>query len=197
EVPVYADPALGLQSVFLQLGHEGLRLLEVEAYRTAWIAADEPQATQLNLGWASAQPLRTEEPLFYLHFVAQHDGFLSDMLALRGESELGLQNGNQTQFAAAELSFQKAAGLYDVQAFPNPFYDELMLRFELATAQRVQLQVWNTSGQLVHQREMEGMAGFNEWSVDGQQLGQAGTYLYRLSAKDLQYNGRVIRVPAE
>ncbi|NBC07544.1 MAG: HYR domain-containing protein [Bacteroidetes bacterium] len=196
EVPVYADPTLGLQSVSLQLRHEGLRLLEVEAYRTAWIAADEPQATQLNLGWAGAQALRTEEPLFYLHFVAEQDGFLSDMLRLQGKSELGLQNGNQTQYAAAELSFQKAAGLHDVQAFPNPFHDQLMLRFELATAQRVQLQVWNTNGQLVHQREMEGMAGFNEWTVDGQQLGEAGTYLFRLSAKDLQYNGRVIRVPA-
>lgn len=195
-VPIRTAPDLAVQAASLHIAHGGLDLQRVEEHQAKWVAVDDQQASQLSLGWASAELLPSGEPLFYLHFTAAQHGYLSDMISLQAESKLGLLNAGQTQYAPAALSFQKLDGLQDVQAFPNPFHDQLMLRFELDEAQGVQLQLWNTSGQLVHQREMEGMPGFNEWTVDGSQLGQAGTYLFRLSAKDLQYNGRVIRVPA-
>jgi hypothetical protein len=196
-LPVYQDDAPGLQSILLRMQYEGLRLLGVEENRITQIAVDESEATQLQLGWVSATPVQTEEPLFYLHFTAEQSGILSKMIDLGADSELGLQEGASTRFAKAALSFREAEAFQQVQAFPNPFRDQLMLRFELDKPQRVQLQVWNTNGQLVHQRELEAMNGMNEWTVDGQQLGQAGTYLFRLSANELQYNGRVIRVPAQ
>ncbi len=195
KVPVYQRAGSRLLGMRLEWQHAGLELERLEEVRARLIGMKEQQPEQLGLSWVSGEPLQGENPLFHLYFRAQHSGYLSEMLSLDASSLLALEQSDGAAKAPAALQFRPLESAESVQAFPNPFHNQFLLRFSLPRPQPVLLQVWSANGQLVYQREHDALSGSNEWEVPGKQLGRPGTYLFRISAEDLQHNGRIVRIP--
>ncbi len=193
-VPVYADENSGLQGALLQMEYPGLILEEIEEAAAQLITYQSTAAHEATLSWVSGVPVDAATPLFYLHFRAKERVQLQEVLSLRPGSLLATNQG--AQWVPGVMQFrEQVAEAGQVRLFPNPFRDELRIRFDLPATQQVSLRIWNANGQLVYEHEEQAAGGFNDWQLPGHQLGEAGTYLYRIAAKNLQHNGKIVRIP--
>jgi hypothetical protein len=75
---------------------------------------------------------------------------------------------------------------------PNPFSDFTRLAYYSPSEQRIELNVYNMLGVLVHQ-EFEIVApGEHNFGFDGREL-EPGIYLYSVTASDAYYTGKLIK----
>ena len=63
---------------------------------------------------------------------------------------------------------------------PNPFSDQALIRFKLPTDARTTLSIIDAAGREVYREARNLAAGVQEWTIDGNSLGQNGVYHYRI-----------------
>ena len=84
------------------------------------------------------------------------------------------------------------------EAFPNPFRDDVTIRFELVEAEDVEVSFYTASGQLVARQRHEGQVGSNVLSWDGRSAHgdrvSAGVYFVRLQSSIGVSTGRLVRI---
>lgn len=192
-LPISAGGASIWNGCLLALEHRGLRLLDLEPAAAEGMVFHPSEAGLTMMSWGSAKPLSADgQVLAYLHLEAERAGQLSRMLRLAPNSSAVI--GQELTDAAVALHFELAEEqAAPVSLFPNPFRDELFLRFQLPEAEEVHLMIWNASGQLVHEQRGSAQAGAHEWAIGGQRLGPAGLYFYQVSAGSWQHQGRLVR----
>ncbi len=79
-------------------------------------------------------------------------------------------------------------------AYPNPFNNQTRIRFELPTAERIKLAVYDLRGREVDILMNQNMqAGIHEVSVDAAGLA-SGLYFYRLETSDQNLTGKFLLV---
>ena len=77
-----------------------------------------------------------------------------------------------------DLGNRKAIRALGVQ--PNPFSDQALIRFKLPMDSRTTLSVIDAAGREVYREVRNLSAGVQEWTIDGNTLGQNGVYHYRI-----------------
>lgn len=84
------------------------------------------------------------------------------------------------------------------QAFPNPFRDDVTIRFQLESASEVDIDVYSASGQLVTRSRVSAVAGTNSWNWDGRTAhgtpAPAGVYFTTLASGTARSTGRLVRI---
>jgi hypothetical protein len=97
--------------------------------------------------------------------------------------------GSSTAFSKTVLAVAcNRSDLSDVSSFnldvyPNPANDFLLMNFEVRTDQQMQMFVFDLAGRLVHQQGIDALAGLNSYRMDAEAL-QPGMYLINLQGKE-------------
>ncbi len=126
-----------------------------------------------------------ETPVFTIRLHDVHKGVrLSDMMLLAGHTlkpEV-YQDGEQMTINALGIEWIRKSGkdyaLY--QNIPNPFTDETMIGFSLPNAADVEINVYQSNGQLIWHREGAFSAGIHQVSLGRDVFTSAGVYYYSI-----------------
>ncbi|MEP6682728.1 MAG: T9SS type A sorting domain-containing protein, partial [Parafilimonas sp.] len=83
-----------------------------------------------------------------------------------------------------KLVSQNVVNTFDnINAYPNPFISNFTVSFKLPKADNVQIEMYNTSGQLVYQRRFENLsAGNNSLKITLQNSLPSGMYMIKLTS---------------
>lgn len=77
---------------------------------------------------------------------------------------------------------------------PNPFFNEVMIQFNVYKSEEVNLEVWNTSGQLMFKKNLGPISeGLNHAQFDGSKL-PPGFYVVRLKGKTSSISESVVKI---
>ena len=71
---------------------------------------------------------------------------------------------------------------------------QTVIPFEVAQAGHVELMVYDALGTLLHNQEMEATAGYNVFTVQGQQVDGAGLLIYTIKTTTTQATNRMLIV---
>ncbi|MEM8526781.1 MAG: M43 family zinc metalloprotease [Bacteroidota bacterium] len=77
---------------------------------------------------------------------------------------------------------------------PNPFNENTMIRFDLPQAERVVLSVYEVTGKLVMQVEKEFEAGYQEWTLNTNDLPSTGVLYYTIETGKDRKTGKMVRI---
>ena len=118
--------------------------------------------------------------------------FPFDRPRLSSETPSGLPEGGTVDGGdASPRSFQ-------AEAFPNPFREQVAIRFRLPNPDSVEISVFTAGGQLLVRQNVDGTAGENVWHWSGRTVhgSQAphGVYFVRLRTSQASGTGRIVRV---
>ena len=128
-----------------------------------------------------------QDVLFTLVFTARAQGRLSEMLYVNSavtraiaydkdlnamDVELGFRNNSHTTSNAFEL----------YQNVPNPFAGKTTIGFNLPEAMDAQVTIYDIVGKVLKQVGTEGHSGYNEISVQAEELAGNGIIYYQLNA---------------
>ena len=70
----------------------------------------------------------------------------------------------------------------DLITTPNPFTSEVTFRYDLGTASKVRIAIYDMMGRLVYNQEIDASAGIQEHQISADELGgNASVYLYKVS----------------
>ena len=142
------------------------------------------------------------EVLFTLTFTAERSGMISEMLeitskvtnseAYRAESastqEIEIMDVTLTTRGA--IAAATTSALY--QNEPNPFKGQTVIGFDLAEAGQATIRVFDVTGKLIVNRDIDGVRGYNTTSFTADQLGQSGVLYYTLESGDFTATKKMI-----
>jgi hypothetical protein len=189
QIPVYDPEGVAVNGGAVKFEHPELEILEVEEGTAKGVFSASTPNKSTTLSWTGSKG--TEEPLFFLNVRSADPQGLKEQLSLSALSRTEVSGEEQV----LALSFISSSARPDVEVLPNPFREELLLRYTLPASEEVKLQVWNTKGQRVLIQSRSAFGGVNEWILPAHQLKTPGTYFFRLSSKSLQHQGRLVRMP--
>ncbi|MEM9849260.1 MAG: hypothetical protein AAF847_15350, partial [Bacteroidota bacterium] len=87
-----------------------------------------------------------------------------------------------------------AASLQVYPNQPNPFQNSTMIHFDLPQSDRVLLKVFSATGKLLYQGEQNLAAGYHQWMLSSQTLGQIGVLYYSLETSEQRVVEKMVRV---
>ena len=141
----------------------------------------------LTASWNEAEPtdLDVGEPVFSLHFRANHTAWLSELIQLNtqhtpteayraDEAMLDIQ----LAFTSEERIMEQGFRLYQNQ--PNPFRQETLISFWLPKAGEASLQIYDISGKLIWSRTDYYEQGYQEHYLNRTDLNTNGVLYYQL-----------------
>lgn len=179
-----------------------LRVENVEGLPVENIALDD-QLGILRALWFDTAPKHTAEGenLVVLTLRALRPALLSEALwldaaALAPEAYAGAAEGAATRWP---LGLRFDGALETPQTWvatpqPNPFANETVLRYQLAQAQPLRLEVVDATGRTVYAVQRDCPEGTGEWRLSSADLSSKGLLLYRLSAGGRVWAGKMVRV---
>lgn len=103
---------------------------------------------------------------------------------------------------ADQITFRSGNGLngfdnlVEGQTFfaPNPMVDAGLLYFVLPTQMEVTLEVFGSDNRTVVSRKIHAAKGLNEAMITARELGSTGMFLYRISAGEDTFTGKIVSV---
>ncbi|MDZ7268990.1 MAG: right-handed parallel beta-helix repeat-containing protein [candidate division KSB1 bacterium] len=161
-----------LQTTTMTIGKEAYVLGSINAPSATVVLSNNSQFR----GGLCAKAIQVKRDVFFLHHFSSG--------TLPGPGDLPKPHDSESEETAAVVTQYELA-----QNYPNPFNPGTVIKFALPQVGRVQLHIYNSTGQLVRTLVDGEMAqGWHELSWDGRdQTGQTmatGIYLYRLTAQD-------------
>jgi hypothetical protein len=125
------------------------------------------------------------------------DGRLSELLWLCPDSENLMLVGEEDP-QILQLRFLNGSepkeGVFGVSLYPNPFFSESTLVFQLAESAWVNLRIFSLDGKEIHAQKGWYEQGFNKMVLGAQLLGGSGMYIYELSTPFNKERGKLIKV---
>lgn len=97
-----------------------------------------------------------------------------------------------TILETAGIDPQESSGLRVYQNSPNPFSELTRLNYYVPYRDRIELNVYNVLGVLVHHESEVVLPGAHSFSFDGGEL-QPGTYFYRVESRESIYSGKLVK----
>jgi len=191
EVPVSADNFYEMFGFQMTLKTTGLELSDIIA-GTIDLGEDNVavHAKAITMSWARAKAVSADEVLFTLVFRANQTGALNQMLSVGSRitpaEAYSMQNGELVTtdinlgFVTPEVVIASEFALY--QNVPNPFKDQTIIGFDLPAATTATLTLYDITGKILEVVKGDFAAGYNEVSIDRQDIGGQGVVYYRLDA---------------
>jgi hypothetical protein len=157
--------------------------------------------------WSSAHPvsLAANEAIFTVKFKALHSTpLLSNSLTINSDVTEALSVDGFMSETNVELAFTPAAtsGTGDVvaekailyQNQPNPFIDETIIGFRLASNERATLRIYSANGRLVRTVIGDFAKGYNTIQIRPSDLGAKGVYYYELATPTFSDRKKMILI---
>ncbi|MDX2071782.1 MAG: cohesin domain-containing protein [Haliscomenobacter sp.] len=143
------------------------------------------------LWYQTGATLRSSENpvLFRLTFNTRRAGEVAEAIWLNQQGLAGMainQAGQVKQLkarftdAALKVDLGKRNAIKALGVQPNPFSDQALIRFKLPTDSRTTLSIIDAAGREVYREARNLSAGVQEWTINGNTLGQNGVYHYRI-----------------
>jgi len=194
---VFNGPAASAKGIAgtLQVDRDLGELIGMEAGRlnaTQW--AWDPASGLLSFAALEADMQGGDTPLFTLLIRAKSDATLADALSFADEAGVCRSGGAVQELA---LRFVDAGSIHQSTtgiALPNPFRDELTLRFTAGIAGDWDLKVSDSAGRLVFRERMSLEKGPQEWTAPGHRFPSPGMYTYILQGPGLVRSGTVVKI---
>lgn len=76
--------------------------------------------------------------------------------------------------------------------YPNPFQREATISFSTTESQDVAFQIMDVAGKIVHLNEFHAEKGYNEKTIDGDNL-SPGAYVFKIQLREKLIQGKIIR----
>lgn len=140
--------------------------------------------------YQSGATLRSAENpvLFKLTFNTRNAGEVAEAIWLNQQGLAGMAVNQAGQAQAIKARYTDTALKVDlgnkaIKALgvqPNPFSDQALIRFKLPTDAHTTLSIIDAAGREVYREARNLAAGVQEWTIDGNSLGQNGVYHYRI-----------------
>jgi hypothetical protein len=168
----------------------GMEAGRLNATQWAW----DPETGSLSFAALEPEAQGGEGPLFTLLIRAKSDATLADALYFADEAGMWRSGGSVQELA---LRFVDASSLDNSAtgiAMPNPFRDELTLRFTAAVAGNWELKVSDSAGRLVFREQMSLGKGPQQWVASGHRFPSPGAYTYVLQGPGLVRSGTVLKI---
>jgi hypothetical protein len=191
EVPVSAENFSDMYGFQMTLMTSGLQLTEVSA--GAIDLGEDNVAVHkkaIAMSWSRATSVSADKVLFTLVFRADQGGELSQMLSvgsrITSAEAYSMDNGSlittdvNLGFKDAQVDVTSEFALY--QNIPNPFKDQTIVGFDLPSAMSATLTLYDITGRVLELVKGDFTAGYNEISIDRQDIGGQGVVYYRLDA---------------
>lgn len=103
-------------------------------------------------------------------------------------------NGAGSLGVALEVGKNSVAGYALHQNTPNPFKATTVISYELAKADKVTLKITDVTGKVVRVYTQDGVKGFNQKTVNRNEVGGAGVMYYTIETKDYSATKKMILV---
>ena len=143
------------------------------------------------LWYQTGATLRSAENpvLFRLTFNTRRAGEVARAIWLnqQGFAGMAVNQAGQAQLikarytdAALKVDLGKRNAIKALGVQPNPFSDQALIRFKLPTDSRTTLSIIDAAGREVYREARNLSAGVQEWTINGNTLGQNGVYHYRI-----------------
>ncbi|WP_373548219.1 cohesin domain-containing protein [Haliscomenobacter sp.] len=143
------------------------------------------------LWYQTGASLRSAENpvLFRLTFNTRRAGEVAQAIWLnqQGFAGMAVNQAGQAQVikarytdAALKVDLGKRNAIKALGVQPNPFSDQALIRFKLPTDSRTTLSIIDAAGREVYREARNLSAGVQEWTINGNTLGQNGVYHYRI-----------------
>ncbi len=130
----------------------------------------------------------------YFEFIALVDGKLSDMIRLSDIYE-SVAIDVEDEVKDIELRFadsNSVVSLQNVNIYPNPFSDFTTLNFEMLSAEKLNLNIFNVEGKVVYTQNVHVERGQNQIQLNREKLGSSGMYIYELTGENTRMTGKLI-----
>jgi hypothetical protein len=200
EVPITSEDLKGIQG--MQFTLEAIHPdLNIESIRPALLANDHMGPLDPKRLWTfswNAQPGSQLESatLFTVEVSARADIRLQDGLRLTSSKTPAEAYNEFDELLNVALQWS-ASGVGDrafdvLEVAPNPFRDQVRLRFSLPAGEAVHLRIFDVAGRIVHQRAWNGTAGLNDIFIRSEDLAGDGLYLFRLEGDTGHREGRLV-----
>ncbi|MEM6769429.1 MAG: hypothetical protein AAF597_02495, partial [Bacteroidota bacterium] len=139
---------------------------------------------------AMGERLNNQVPLLRFTVV---DGALPELLEHFPSFPAEAYTANyQTLRLGLTINHSAVATIPTLTATPSPFSTSTQLRVDWPSRELISLFVYDAAGRVIHQRDLQALAGPNQWELTHQELGgQAGVYLVRVQGAT---EGKVLRV---
>ena len=142
----------------------------------------------LTSSWNSdhAETYNNDEVLFYLNFIVDKDGALSNLLNITNDVITSEAYASDESLRAVQLRFADAFDkpskdeILLFQNVPNPFSDRSTIKYFLNHEADITLRIYDLKGRLIHQYSGHGVKGMNTLLIAKQELNLAGHYYYQL-----------------
>lgn len=125
--------------------------------------------------------------LFTLVIKSKTAGRLQDYLTIQSRPTIAEAYDNQGNISPVELSFQTHLTFETpftlLQNKPNPFREETVISFEIATQATAKLLIYSTEGRMVKTLQSYCSPGYQEFRIKKEDLPAIGLYYYILEVK--------------
>lgn len=84
-------------------------------------------------------------------------------------------------------------GVNDIQVWPNPFHNQIVLEVDLAKAQQLQFRLYNVHGQVLIQQQKRLGSGMHQWALEGTADLPPATYILTISNEEKSWHQKLIK----
>ena len=155
----------------------------------------------ISASWSSSEAVSSKETLFTLLFQATEDGLLSEALQISSEiTRAEAYRSDALSIESVSLNFRTDDGIIQSDPFalyqnqPNPFSNETLIGFVLPEAGQASLTIYDVAGKVLKVIDGEFTKGYNEVSLNRNDIPAAGTLYYQLDAGEHSATKKMIIV---
>jgi hypothetical protein len=150
--------------------------------------------------WFDTNPVAVtkEDALFSLHFTANRSGRLSEMLKMTSQLTQALAYDAGENSMNLNLAYTNYDEMMTIPAFqlyqnqPNPFKKATHIRFSLPEAGWAKLTIYDVSGQVLKSYDQHFNEGFNQLTVERDELPSGGVLFYQLETPEHKATKKMI-----
>ena len=157
---------------------------------------------QITCSWARAseEELKGDKPLFYLRFKTKNAMISENPFWINSQITPAEGYNIKNKIHGINLQFQKNAvnlisNSDEAQLFqnqPNPFSTSTEIQFYLPQVTRLELQILDISGKIIHTYHQQYPAGLHQVEVDGSIFPSSGVYVYKLISPTFSASKKMI-----
>ncbi len=187
EIPVYGNEFENIFGAQFTMGIKGLDILSIKP-GILNINSNNYNIVNDNLvlSWnnALAAGSNDNDPLFTLIVKSNINGDLINVLNINDNiAKSEVYSGEDLEISDLKLEFRNADMNYTLyQNEPNPFSEATKIGFTLPEDSQFNLTVFDLSGRIVKEFNLEGKAGYNTLKISKKDIGLSGVYYYRLES---------------
>ena len=205
EVVFTADEAASMMGYQFTLNFN-TDVLAFEGFSAAGLDVDEDNfglhltdKGVITTSWSQATPVTVDrgEALFVLKLRAVSTGVLHNNLSLGSNltrAEAYNADGDVQEVRLDFENLQDAADFALLQNTPNPFSDHTMIAFTMPVADAATVTVYDLTGKVVFERQMNAVAGMNEVRIEANELRAEGVLYYQVQTGEFSATRKMLRL---